>query len=244
MAVAGHVGVRYRGDDGELVDTTLDRVDLTSVLEGGPVRRFRSHKGQRHYSGWYWSSTMGRHLVYESRLELSRLLLADFDPTVWGIAAQPFQWTGPDGGRVRAHVPDLLLVGAGGAVVVVDVKRPDLIEEPSVVAQFRWTRRVARSRGWGFEAWSGAAMPLLANVSFLAGYRRSRVIDPGVLADVARAVRDPVSLGALERRLARTHPVNRVRPAVLHAVWRGDLRADLAAPLGTGTVLQAIGEAG
>lgn len=30
-------------------------------------------------SGYFWSATMSAHVVYESRLELARLLLADFD---------------------------------------------------------------------------------------------------------------------------------------------------------------------
>lgn len=244
MAVAAEIGVRYRGDDDGLVSASLDRVDPTAVLAGGPVRRFRSFKGQRHYSGWYWSATMGRHLVYESLLELSRLMLADFDPTVVGIAAQPFQWSGPDGDRVRVHVPDLLLVQADGAVTVVDVKPPGLIEDPRVVAQFGWTRQVAAARGWGFEAWSGAPEVLLGNVRFLAGYRRAALIDRDVLADVGRAVRGPVGLGVLERRLARLHPVGRVRPAVLHALWRGDLRADLDRPLGKASVVMSTGEVG
>jgi hypothetical protein len=33
---------------------------------------------------------MGGHVIYESRLELARLLLADFDRDVAAIAAQPF----------------------------------------------------------------------------------------------------------------------------------------------------------
>lgn len=33
---------------------------------------------------------MRDHVIYESRLELSRLLFADFDPSVHGIVAQPF----------------------------------------------------------------------------------------------------------------------------------------------------------
>ena len=187
---------------------------------------------------------MGRHVVYESLLELSRLMLADFDPTVVGIAAQPFQLIGPDGDRVRVHVPDLLLVHADGAVTVVDVKPPGLIEDPRVVAQFGWTRRVAAARGWGFEAWSGAPEVVLGNVRFLAGYRRAALIDRDVLADVGRAVRGPVGVGVLERRLARSHPVGRVRPAVLHALWRGDLRAELDRPLGTTSVVTATGEVG
>ncbi|MFI0042600.1 hypothetical protein ACH4M7_06180 [Streptomyces sp. NPDC017249] len=55
-----------------------------------PWRTFRWYKGQKHYSGTYWSATVRDHVIYESRLELSRLLFADFDPSVRGILAQPF----------------------------------------------------------------------------------------------------------------------------------------------------------
>lgn len=41
-------------------------------------------------SGYYWSSTACAHVIYESQLELARLLVADFDPLVAAIAAQPF----------------------------------------------------------------------------------------------------------------------------------------------------------
>jgi hypothetical protein len=46
---------------------------------------------------------------YESRLELSRILLADLHPDVVEIVAQLFQLTGCDGEVRRRHVPDLLL---------------------------------------------------------------------------------------------------------------------------------------
>ena len=116
----GRVRVRYRRSDGQFADTTLDRVPVDDVMAGLPVREFRSYKGRQHYSGWYWSATLRRLVVYESRLELARIMLADFDPYVTGIAAQPFLLTGADGSRVRRHVPDLLLAGADGGVTVVD----------------------------------------------------------------------------------------------------------------------------
>ena len=40
--------------------------------------------------GSKWSATEGRHVIYESRLELARLLFADFDRSVHRICAQPF----------------------------------------------------------------------------------------------------------------------------------------------------------
>src|SRR5262245_54677729 len=73
------VVVRYRGSDGGFVETSLDRLPVDEVLAGLPVREFRSYRGRRHYSGWYWSATTGGHVVYESRLELARILLADQD---------------------------------------------------------------------------------------------------------------------------------------------------------------------
>jgi hypothetical protein len=56
---AGRVWLRYRRADGEFADTTLERVVVDDVVAGLPVREFRWYKGRRHYSGWYWSSTMG-----------------------------------------------------------------------------------------------------------------------------------------------------------------------------------------
>jgi hypothetical protein len=50
--------------------------ELSNTL---PWRTFRWYRGQRHYSGLYWSATMRDHVIYESRLELSRLIFADFD---------------------------------------------------------------------------------------------------------------------------------------------------------------------
>jgi len=95
---AGRVRLRYRCADGEFADTTLERVVVDDVVAGLPVREFRWYRGRRHYSGWYWSSTMGRLVAYESRLELARVMLADQDRDVVGIAAQPFWLTGADGG--------------------------------------------------------------------------------------------------------------------------------------------------
>ena len=81
-------------------------------------------------------------MAYESRLELARILLADFDPDVVGIAAQPFQLTGRDGAVRRRHVPDLLLQRSDGAVVVVDVKAADRVDDPVVRAVFDWMSTV------------------------------------------------------------------------------------------------------
>jgi hypothetical protein len=236
---ADAVRVRYRRADGEFTETTLDRLLLADVLNGLPVRDFRSYKGRLHYSGWYWSATMARLVAYESRLELARILLADFDPGVTGLAAQPFLLAGADGGRVRRHVPDLLLAGAGGAVTVVDVKAPSRMADPAVRPQFAWTQRVCAGKGWAFEAWSGSEPRLLGNVRFLAVYRRSQVITAGLIPAVLEAARQQQTISAIELQLSCQHRRELVRPVVLHLLWTGQPRADLGQVIGPDTPVRS-----
>jgi hypothetical protein len=212
------------------VATTLDRVVVDEVAAGMPVREFRWYKGRKHYSGWYWSATTERMTVYESRLELARIMLADFDPTVAGIAAQPMQLSAPDGPRLRRHVPDLLLVDQGGGVTVVDVKAPHKRDDPQTRQLMAWTREVVGLRGWGFEEWYEAPRQVLANVTFLAGYRRAAVIDARLIDPVRNAVGKGSSIVDVERSLSGWD-FRLARPVVLHLVWRGDLITDLTCPL-------------
>ena len=58
--------------------------------------------------GSYWSATEGRHVIYESRLELARLLFADFadfDRSVHRICAQPFLLVTRSHGRMMKIIP-------------------------------------------------------------------------------------------------------------------------------------------
>ncbi|WP_280465376.1 TnsA-like heteromeric transposase endonuclease subunit [Nocardia brasiliensis] len=233
------VAVRFQGDDGGLVDTTLRRMPIDEVLAGRPVREFRWWKGKRHYSGWYWSSTTGGHVVYESRLELARILLADQDQDVTAIAAQPFLLEGVDGDRVRRHVPDLLLGHADGGCTVVDVKSAARVSDSKVVAQFEWTRNVCEGHGLGFEVWTGCDPVLLGNLRFLAGYRRPVTIALELADVVMSAASEPVEFGVLERSLARSAPPWVIRPVILHLLWRSWLSADLGQNLTGATVVAA-----
>lgn len=77
------------------------------------------------------------------------LLLADFDPDVVAIAAQPFLLRAAVGGRIRRHVPDSLLVHAGQSARVVNVKPASRLADPQVVEALArpgrgvWTRSPA-----------------------------------------------------------------------------------------------------
>ena len=71
-----------------------------------PIRRFTSHKGQRHLSGLWWSATTGGHVGFESWMERDHVMALDFDPTVVGIASQPFWLSWRDeAGKLISHAP-------------------------------------------------------------------------------------------------------------------------------------------
>jgi hypothetical protein len=211
--------------------------DLTAVvvLEAVPWRLVRSHRGQQHLPGWYWSSTTGGHVVYESRLELARLLLADFDPDVVGIAAQPLRVCDGE----RCHVPDFLLVRADGSVLIVNVKPADRIGKDEVADALAWAGHVLTERGWEHEVWSGADPQLVANVRFLAGYRRVAWLES--VAAVEEILRGVTGLTIASAETAiRDRGVADPRPVVLGLLWSGLLRADLHQPLAGDSELEVL----
>ena len=229
------VEVRYRLCGGDFVDTTLERVALPDLLAAGPVREFRWYKGRTYYSGWYWSATTEGLVAYESRLELARILLADFDASVCGMVAQPFQLQERSGSRQHRHIPDLLLYHGDGGVSVVDVKPAHRLEDPVVRRVFDWTAELVRLRGWRFETWSGADPVKLANVRFLAGYRRPLVIDTGLQDPILDLVDGQASIGGVERAASSIAAPERVRPVLLHLLWSGLLTTDMSVPLTAGS---------
>ena len=231
MLVSGSV----RFADGSTREMPLPELTATLVLSAVPWRAIRSHRGQAHLPGLYWSSTTGAHVVYESRLELARLLLADFDREVVGIAAQPLLVREPG----RRHVPDYLLSRADGSVLIVNVKPADRLGSERVADALAWAGRVFADRGWGHEVWSGADAQRLANVRFLAGYRREALLEP--LAGVEAALRSDAVLTVAAAEVAlKAAGVAEPRTVVLGLLWAGRLRADLDGPLSGDTELEVL----
>jgi hypothetical protein len=240
MVVVTEAQVSVRDAAGSVSTCALAAVDAKTLVAGQPWRMFRWRQGQAHYSGWYWCATSGGHVVYESRLELARLLLADFDPRVVAIAAQPFLVAADAGKRRRRHVPDFVLIDADGLVTVVNVKPSEQLADPKVAEALRWAAVMFTGRGWRHEIWSGACVTLLANVRFLAGYRRADRVDADAVAAVSSAVTGRVSVGEAEAQFLSRFPVEVCRPALLHLVWTGVLRAELDEPLSAATTLERV----
>ncbi|WP_202919358.1 TnsA-like heteromeric transposase endonuclease subunit [Saccharothrix deserti] len=209
---------------------------LDSMVSASPWRTFRWHRGQRHYSGSFWSATERDLVIYESRLELARLLFADFDRSVQRILAQPFLLRAEVAGALRKHVPDYLLLTSTGPLVV-DVKPRQRAMNPDNVFVFGWTRQAVESRGWRYEVWSEPPHAELENVRFLAGYRRGWLFDEELLGQLHAANLDGATLAAACRSRP-DRPAPQVRAAVLHLLWRQHFTVDLTRPLAGAHVLR------
>jgi hypothetical protein len=80
----------------------------------------------------------------------------------------------------------------------------------------------------------------MANLRFLAGYRRTVVINPEALALVEEAVLPGDTIADVECRLDKKLEASGLRPAILHLVWTGALIVDLAVPLSPDAVLGRV----
>ncbi|WP_405928063.1 TnsA-like heteromeric transposase endonuclease subunit [Streptomyces griseus] len=216
-------------DGGLLTDQPWSTMPVLLLEEAVPWRSFRWYRGQKHYSGTYWSSTTRDHVIYESRLELARLLYADFDRLVRYIVAQPFLLKAVVDGEIRRHVPDFLLV-TGRGLVIVDVKPRSRREVPAVVATSGWTRELVEARGWRYELWSEPPPGELSNIRFLAGYRRTWLLDPDLIDALQGTDLEGMPLGQAVRLVPRPEPL--VRATIYHLLWTRQLDTDLTAPLG------------
>ncbi len=155
------------------------------------------------------------------------LLLADFDPDVVAVAAQPFGLKTSIGGRLRRHVPDFLPVHADGSAGVVNVKPAGKLADPDVVEALDWPRRLIENHGWQYQVWNGDDPVYLANVRFLAGYRRPGLLAEELVDEVLDAVRPGDCVSAVTSRVSAARPSLVVKAAVLRLLWQRRLTTDL-----------------
>lgn len=208
-----------RGDTLEWA--TVSAGDLAAAI---PWRTFRWYRGQKHYSGWYWSSSTGDLVIYESRLELSNLIPADFDRTVHRIIAQPFLFRAIVDGTERRHVPDYFF-DTGNGPVIVDVKPASQLQNEAVAEVLAWTRRVVEAKGWCYRVATEPHPVRMSNVRFLAGYRNPAYVGERVMEQVRSAVVSGSTIGGLVRAVPG-EPAT-VRAAVLRMLWHHYLETDL-----------------
>jgi hypothetical protein len=110
----GAFEIGYVTDDG--LEHRVSQAWATPFESCSPIRRFTSHKGQRHLSG----PVVG-HDRRPRRLrvvdERDHVMALDFDPTVVGIAS----WR-DEAAKLISHAPDFFARRADGTSVVVEMQ--------------------------------------------------------------------------------------------------------------------------
>jgi hypothetical protein len=238
-AVAGagageYFEVEFVGGDGRRRRGPLVEALSEGFEDALAVRGFRWSRSQEHFPGWWWSSTTGRHVGYESWLERDHAMLLDFDPAVVGFSSQPFCLCWHDGIRSRRHSPDYFARRADGGGLVVDVRADERVEAKDR-AVFATTERACAQVGWRFVRVGVLESVFAANVRWLSRYRHPRCLREVCAQRLLEIFARPTALrvgAALAGDPLTTLPV------LYHLLWRRDLICDLrGALLGSDTLV-------
>lgn len=232
--------VHVRRSAGAVDALTLARLSLEAMGDSVPFRSFRWNHGQPNFPGSFWSEKMQAHVGYESRLELSHLLVAEFDHDVVRMWSQPFKLLAASGTR-RAHVPDYLFERRGGRGQVMDVKRAVDLEHPKVAATLQWTRELMDEHGWEYSVVTEPDPVYASNVQFLSDYRRSAQFDEDLVERVATLIDGPMTVSEARAAAATVAPSERIAPAlVLRLLWLQRLNCDLTQQLQSTTMVRPV----
>lgn len=241
LAVGPRLELHYLAQGGDLVITpvtenTAEDLGRVRLEHASPIRSIPAYHGQKHTPGRYWCATTGALIGYESFLEAQHLTLLDFDPGVTAISSQAFMLDGVDHDGDWRHFPDLFVRRSDGSALVVDVKNPRHLGHEDVLLQARRTEYACCLLGWAYQMTGGIDPQLWANVSWLAGYRRSPHAGTDLIDRIITLATSPVALTDLLSFLGNQLIA---RSVIFHLCWRQHLVFDLTRPLRESTVLRA-----
>ncbi|MEJ7569321.1 MAG: TnsA-like heteromeric transposase endonuclease subunit [Gaiellaceae bacterium] len=233
------VEISYRERGGAEVRRPLREAVHIPFHQVEPVRGFPAYRRQRHMSGFYWFATTARFVAYESRLELSILMLLDYDLEVEAVAAQPFHLRRRGrNGRQLGHVPDYFALLAGGRGRVIDVTPAARRHDPARKLGFELTTEACRSAGWEYAIKTELNSTLLTNLRALSGFRREPAGFDRFACAVLSGCAKQTTIGSL--LAAEVGPDALVRPVMLHLLWQQRLKMDLAGVLSNQTLIAAV----
>ena len=232
---AGRWTVTRKTVDGLRVCTVAD-LGAVSFAGCGPVRRFSWRTGQRHRPGLQFMVSTGGHLGFESIAEQRLLLVLDFAGAVARVWSQPLRLRFQTRAGWREHVPDFLVSGRDG-VVLVDVRPAGRIEAGDRV-RFAATAEVALACGWRYLVAAGWRPHVVSTLEALSAQRRGLADPLGLRAELLETVAGgPVPFGRL---VAATRVPALARAHAVHLLWQRRLGIDLTAPLSDASVVWAV----
>ncbi|EKT78020.1 hypothetical protein WSS_A34687 [Rhodococcus opacus M213] len=173
-------------------------------------------------------------MIYESRLELARLLFADFEMGVQRIAAQPFLSRCPVDGKERRHIPDYLPMTTAGRVIAHTSSAVGL-EDGGIHIRVDQVG-VARA-GMALRGVERATTDRAGECSVPCRLSEGVVVRSDALGAVRSAVREGITIGEALSAVV-SYPEPSVRTALLHLLWRQGFRVDLAQRLTAASMLR------
>lgn len=219
--------VQWRRHDGT-IRTARPSPELLHerLWESEQIRRGVQYQNRLNQHGLYYWPRTGRHVWYESALELACLVDLDYQGKVVQVAAQPFRLLFRRGAEAVYHDPDFFAVHANGDQVVYDVKPAARINEKAR-QQFAATAVVCADVGWRYEVLSETHPTRTINLGFL---RPTRLPRCHPSSEVFVRLLDIFEAGRFLGEGAAM--VNRRRPAlampyIKHLIWHRHLSVDL-----------------
>ncbi|MET9509907.1 TnsA-like heteromeric transposase endonuclease subunit [Streptomyces flavidovirens] len=234
------VRVRYVDGEGTEHLIRLEEAADTPFEDGRMVRAIPSYRGQGHMPGRYWAATLGDLVEYESYLECKWLMLLDFDPQVTAFATQPLEFDAIDAGGAWQHTPDVFARRQDGSVLLLDVKNPEMRDDPRVRLQEERTGRVCGRLGWDYAMVSEPDEQRWTNIDLLSSARRPLHLGEELAPRLLELARNPVEIGELMRFMEFP---DLARGVLFHLMWQQRIVTDLDRPLRDSTLVKAAEEA-
>lgn len=231
---ASRVAVKYVLD-GVTRRCAAEELGLLPLERTSPVRTFPTYQGKQNYSGAFYSTPVGGHVVFESLFERAVLMSLEVDDQVASVAAQPLHLRWPGDGRLW-HVPDFFVRLTSGQGRLVDARPREQITERAA-RLFEATRQVCDQAQLEYEVVSDLSWAMQANLSFLSNFR-DRDFTPPASASSLRGWRGTV--GELAVLLCPLDPVAGFG-SVYWMLWCGRARTDLETMLSSSTVVEVVG---
>ncbi|SMQ58242.1 hypothetical protein SAMN06295909_0128 [Plantibacter sp. VKM Ac-1784] len=168
-------------DGSQGYERKLSQLGVEELINSHPMRTFSRRNAQSNKPVAQFSRTTNDLVGCESQHERRFVLLADFLTSAVHIAAQPFTIDFPTGSELTSHTPDFAVIGALGAIVVIDVKWPTRALDAVAVRRHEIVRNALNSAGIAHFVWTGVASVVTEN---LANFAAARVPD-GMMLDLA-----------------------------------------------------------
>jgi hypothetical protein len=208
-----------------------------------PIRRFPAYRGRRSHQGMYWFSRSQSHVGFESRFEMTALMMLDYRGDAVAISSNPFWLLWPKGETHSRHAPDFFIRRRDRSALVVDVKPADRIRDKDRL-QHQRTREVCRDLGWEYEEFTTIDSTVERNLRLLCAYHHPRFepsadAQAAIAARVQRSGRNGVPFGELIDVISDCTQLDdsHLICSTYHMIWNGEIHVELARPLTWTTVI-------